>query len=138
MMPLSEDDLIRRALERYDNQSDLEALAEAEYAYERPDGKMIAVPTELVRAVMRLLDEHERITPTNWITWDTPYPPGWSEERATALAAELDAEPEPTDEEQPTDFAHLFVPNEMVPSISAFVAHFEALEECMQSLAASA
>ena len=46
---------VRRVLDRYENQSDAEAVAEDEAAYETPTETMMSVPTDLVPAVRELI-----------------------------------------------------------------------------------
>ncbi|GMU24350.1 MAG: hypothetical protein AMXMBFR13_44240 [Phycisphaerae bacterium] len=46
---------VQAVLEHYKNQSDEEAIAEAEAAYEDPGSAMIQVPVELVPRVQKLL-----------------------------------------------------------------------------------
>lgn len=46
---------VRRVLEHYESQSDNEAVAEDEAAYESISETMIAVPTDLVPAVRELI-----------------------------------------------------------------------------------
>jgi hypothetical protein len=46
---------VRRVLAHYENQTDEEAVAEDEAAYEDPDQTMVEVPRELVPAVRELI-----------------------------------------------------------------------------------
>jgi hypothetical protein len=48
-------DRVRRVLEHYEKQSDEEAVAEDEAAYEEPDQTMMSVPKDLVPAVRELI-----------------------------------------------------------------------------------
>lgn len=49
---------VRDLIAHYESQSEDEAVAEDEAAFERPDSVMIEVPTELVPAVQELLTRH--------------------------------------------------------------------------------
>lgn len=51
---------VKRVLERYENQTDEEAVAEDEAAYERPDFTMMSVPIELVPAVRDLIEKNRK------------------------------------------------------------------------------
>ncbi|MBI2300456.1 MAG: hypothetical protein HYU66_16195 [Armatimonadetes bacterium] len=53
-----DEERVRRVLEHYESQTDEEAVAEDEDAYEQPGQTMIAVPTALVPAVLALLAKH--------------------------------------------------------------------------------
>lgn len=50
---------VKRVLEHYDTQSDEEAVAEDEAAYEDTDHTFIEVPNELVPAVRELIAKQE-------------------------------------------------------------------------------
>ena len=54
---------VRRVLEHYDNQSDEEAAAEIEAAYEGA-ATIIEVPNELVSKVCELIAEYEKSSPS--------------------------------------------------------------------------
>jgi len=51
---------VRRVLERYEAQSDEEAVAEDEAAFESPTETVMTVPVELVSAVRALIERHRR------------------------------------------------------------------------------
>jgi hypothetical protein len=51
---------VRRVLERYEAQSDEEAVAEDEAAFDSPTETVMAVPVELVPAVRALIERHRR------------------------------------------------------------------------------
>ena len=53
-------DRVRQVMEHYDAQSDEEAVAEDEAAFEPPDHTAMAVPVELVPAVRGLLEKHKK------------------------------------------------------------------------------
>jgi hypothetical protein len=53
---------VRRVLEYYEAQSETEAVAEDEAAYESTTESMIAVPVDLVPRVMELIASHRRET----------------------------------------------------------------------------
>ena len=53
------DGRVQRILEHYENQSDEEAAAEIEAAYEEA-ATIIEVPNQLVPKVRELIEEHER------------------------------------------------------------------------------
>ena len=53
-------DRVRRVLEHYDEQTDVEAVAEDEAAYEHSDHTAMEVPVELVPAVRELIEKHKR------------------------------------------------------------------------------
>ena len=53
-----DDDRVRRLLEHYDEQSDEEAVAEDEAAFEPPDHTAMEVPVGLVPVVRDLLSKH--------------------------------------------------------------------------------
>ena len=50
-----DEERVRRVLEHYESQSDEEAIAEDEAAYDNPDQAMIGVPNDLIPAVRELL-----------------------------------------------------------------------------------
>ena len=50
-----DEERVRRVIEHYERQSDEEAVAEDEAAYEDPGQTMMGVPKKLVPAVRRLL-----------------------------------------------------------------------------------
>jgi hypothetical protein len=50
-----DEERVRRVLEHYESQSDEEAVAEDEAAYDNPDQAMIGVPNDLIPAVRELL-----------------------------------------------------------------------------------
>jgi hypothetical protein len=51
---------VRRVLEHYDNQTEEEALAEDESAYEDQRESTVEVPVELMPAVRKLIARHKR------------------------------------------------------------------------------
>jgi len=51
---------VRRVLERYEAQSDEDAVAEDEAAFESPTETVMTVPVELVSAVRALIERHRR------------------------------------------------------------------------------
>jgi hypothetical protein len=51
---------IRAVIAHYDQQTDEEAAGEIESAAEAPGETWMSVPTELVSAVTRLIEEHEK------------------------------------------------------------------------------
>ncbi len=53
-----DEERVRRVLEHYDEQSDEEAVAEDEEAFEPPDHTAMEVPVDLVPAVRDLLAQH--------------------------------------------------------------------------------
>jgi hypothetical protein len=53
-----DEDRVRRLLEHYEAQTDQEAVAEDEAAWERPTSTFIEVPNELVAAVVNLIAKH--------------------------------------------------------------------------------
>ena len=53
-----DEERVRRVLEHYDGQSDEEAVAEDEAAFQAPDHTAMDVPVELVPAVRDLLAKH--------------------------------------------------------------------------------
>ena len=50
---------VRRVLEHYESQTEDEAVAEHEAAYEDPTHTMMAIPKELVPAVREFLSKHD-------------------------------------------------------------------------------
>ena len=52
-----DEERVRKVLAHYENQSEEEALAEDEAAYEDPKQTVMVIPNELVPAVRRLLAE---------------------------------------------------------------------------------
>jgi hypothetical protein len=53
-----DEERVRRVLEHYEAQSDAEAVAEDEAAYESTTETMVAVPVELVPRVLELIASH--------------------------------------------------------------------------------
>lgn len=53
-----DEERVRRVLEHYEGQSEAEAVAEDEAAYESTTHTMMAVPVELVPAVRELIARH--------------------------------------------------------------------------------
>ena len=53
-----DEERVRRVLEHYDEQSDVEAVAEDEAAFEPPDHTAMEVPVGLVPVVRDLLAKH--------------------------------------------------------------------------------
>jgi hypothetical protein len=53
-----DEDRVRQVLEHYETQSDAEAVAEDEAAYESTTETMVAVPVELVPRVLELIASH--------------------------------------------------------------------------------
>ncbi len=51
---------VRRVLEHYENQTEDEAVAEDEAAYEDRTESLVQVPVELVPAVRELIAKHKR------------------------------------------------------------------------------
>ena len=51
---------VRRLLERYESQSDEEAVAEDEAAFDAPRDTAMTVPVDLVPAVRELISRHRR------------------------------------------------------------------------------
>lgn len=54
-----DEERVRKVIEHYDNQTEDEELMEYEAAFNDPRMTMMSVPTELVPAIARLIDEHE-------------------------------------------------------------------------------
>jgi hypothetical protein len=52
---------VQRVLKHYEQQSDEEAVAEDEAAYEDPGQTLMEVPNELVPAVRELLAKHAKV-----------------------------------------------------------------------------
>ncbi len=50
---------VQAVIDHYDNQTDEERVAEIEAAFNDPRMTMMSVPTELIPAIARLIDEHE-------------------------------------------------------------------------------
>ena len=55
-----DEDRVRQVLERYENQTEEEAVAEDEAAYEDKTQTIIEVPVELVPAVRELIARHKK------------------------------------------------------------------------------
>ncbi len=55
-----DEERVQRALAHYETQTDMEAVAEDEAAYESPDPPLVSVPRELVPAVRELIAKHRR------------------------------------------------------------------------------
>lgn len=53
---------VQRVLRHYETQSEEEAVAEDEAAFESEVGAMIEVPNELVPAVRELIADHQKIS----------------------------------------------------------------------------
>jgi len=51
---------VQRVLAHYETQTDMEAVAEDEAAYESPDEPLVSVPRELVPAVRELIAKHRK------------------------------------------------------------------------------
>lgn len=51
---------VRRVLEHYESQSDEEAIAEDEAAFESATDTMMTIPADLVPAVRELISKHRR------------------------------------------------------------------------------
>jgi hypothetical protein len=51
---------VRRVLEQYESQTDEEALAEDEAAFEAPTEAAMTIPIELVPEVRKLIGKHRR------------------------------------------------------------------------------
>ena len=49
---------VQRVLAHYETQTEMEAVAEDEAAYESPDEPLVSVPRELVPAVRELIAKH--------------------------------------------------------------------------------
>ncbi len=50
---------VRRVLEHYEEQTESEALAEDEAAFEKPTQTVMEIPTALVAAVRQLIAKHQ-------------------------------------------------------------------------------
>ena len=50
---------VRRVLEHYEEQTEAEALAEDEAAFEKPTQTVMEIPTALVAAVRQLIAKHQ-------------------------------------------------------------------------------
>ena len=50
---------VRRVLEHYEEQTEAEALAEDEAAFEKPTQTVMGIPTALVAAVRQLIAKHQ-------------------------------------------------------------------------------
>ena len=61
-----DEERVRSVLEYYESQTEDEAVAEDEAAYEEPTHRMMAIPKELVPSVRELLAKHDstQSTPT--------------------------------------------------------------------------
>ena len=55
-----DEDRVQRVLARYETQSEVEAVAEDEAAFECPPHTVMEVPTELVPAVRELIAKHRK------------------------------------------------------------------------------
>jgi len=55
-----DEERVREVLEHYENQTEEEAVAEAEAAFESTTETVMAIPNELVPAVRELLAKHQR------------------------------------------------------------------------------
>jgi hypothetical protein len=55
-----DDERVRRVLEHYEEQTDDEAVAEDEAAFQEPGDTAMAVPVELVPTVRDLIAKHRR------------------------------------------------------------------------------
>ncbi len=55
-----DEERVRKVIAYYDNQTEEEELAEYEAAFEDPGQTMMSVPTELVPAIVRLIEDHEQ------------------------------------------------------------------------------
>jgi type II secretory pathway component PulC len=51
---------VQRVLAHYDTQTEAEAVAEDEAAFEAPDQALVSVPRELVPAVRELIAKHRK------------------------------------------------------------------------------
>jgi hypothetical protein len=54
-----DEERVRKVIEYYENQTEEEAIAEAEAAYADPDSVVVVLPKELMPAVNKLLAEYE-------------------------------------------------------------------------------
>jgi hypothetical protein len=57
---------VKRVLEHYETQSENEAVAEDEAAYEDPNQTFIKIPNELVPAVRELIAKKSELTQNAW------------------------------------------------------------------------
>ncbi len=55
-----DEDRVQRVLARYETQTEAEAVAEDEAAFESPRHTLMEVPTELVPAVRELIAKHNK------------------------------------------------------------------------------
>ena len=55
-----DEERVQRVLAHYETQTELEAVAEDEAAYESPDEPLVSVPRELVSAVRELIAKHRK------------------------------------------------------------------------------
>jgi hypothetical protein len=55
-----DEERVRRVLEHYENESEEEALAEDEAAFEAPAGTLMAIPPALVPEVRQLIIRYEQ------------------------------------------------------------------------------
>lgn len=55
-----DEDRVRRLLQHYESQSDKEAVAEDEAAYETPEQTVMLVPTDLVEEVRELIAKRRK------------------------------------------------------------------------------
>ena len=55
-----DEDRVQRVLAHYEDQTEEEAVAEDEAAFEEPDQTVMEVPTTLVPAIRELIAKHER------------------------------------------------------------------------------
>jgi hypothetical protein len=53
-----DEDRVQRVLARYETQTEIEAVAEDEAAFEGPSHTVMEIPTELVPAVRELIAKH--------------------------------------------------------------------------------
>ena len=54
-----DEDRVKKTLDHYESQSEEEAVAEDEAAFEAPDHTVMEVPTELVHVIRELIAKHE-------------------------------------------------------------------------------
>jgi type II secretory pathway component PulC len=55
-----DEERVQRVLAHYETQTEIEAVAEDEAAYESPDDALVSVPRELVPAVRELIAKHRK------------------------------------------------------------------------------
>jgi hypothetical protein len=55
-----DEERVQRVLAHYETQTEIEAVAEDEAAYESPDHALVSVPRELVPAVRELIAKHRK------------------------------------------------------------------------------